>query len=63
MEDSPQYNARLRKVRRRLFPDDGDQNEQQNIDNRFLEEMRIQLEQVRSKRFFFNKNSSNLNDY
>lgn len=57
------YNARLRNVRRRLFQDDGDNDKQQkreNIDNSFAEEMRIQLEQVRNTRFFFNR--SNLND-
>lgn len=57
------YDAQLRKVRRKLFQDDDDTNEQEtreNIDNRFSEEMRIQLEEVRNKRIFLNE--SNLND-
>lgn len=52
------YEARLRKVRRRLFQDDDDNDKQEtreNIDNRFSEEMRIQLEEVRNERLFFNE--------
>lgn len=44
------YNVRLRKVCRRLFQDDGDNDEQEKreaIDNRFSEERRIQLEEVK----------------
>lgn len=44
------YDARLRKVRRKLFPDDDDTNEtRENSDNRFSEDMRIQLEKVSNK--------------
>ncbi|XP_024871658.1 uncharacterized protein LOC112454469 isoform X2 [Temnothorax curvispinosus] len=46
------YSARLRNVRRRLFQDDGDNDEQQkhkDIENRFSEERRIQLEQSMEK--------------
>lgn len=49
------YNIRLRNVRRKLFQDDDDNDEQQkrkDINNRFSEEMQMQLEQVRSKLFF-----------
>lgn len=57
-----QYNPRLRHVRRRLFEGDDDNDEQQkheDIDKRFSEEMRIQLEQVKSKRLFFKLNLNN----
>ncbi|XP_077268854.1 uncharacterized protein LOC143900934 isoform X3 [Temnothorax americanus] len=44
------YNAQLRNVRRRLFQDDGDeQQKHKDIDNRFSEERRIQLEQSMEK--------------
>ncbi|XP_011868195.1 PREDICTED: uncharacterized protein LOC105562182 isoform X2 [Vollenhovia emeryi] len=48
------YNARLQKVRRRLFHDEDDndgnaQQEREDVDNRFKEEMRIQQEQKMKK--------------
>ncbi|KAL0107696.1 hypothetical protein PUN28_014774 [Cardiocondyla obscurior] len=48
-------NGRFRHVRRRLFQDDGDNDDQQkfeNSENRFSEEMRLQLEQS-TKRWNF----------
>lgn len=49
-------NNRRRCVRRRLFSDDSDNDpqERENINNRLLEERRIQLEEVRDKSVFLN---------
>jgi len=48
-------NSQLHRVRRKLFSDnDDDQQERENINNRILEERRKQMEEVRSKSFFFN---------
>lgn len=58
MEEKTDLYAR-RKVRRKLFQDDDDTNEtRENSDNRFSEDMRIESEKVRNKRFFLNESNS-----